>query len=145
MPVGVGKTRINLTIPEKLLQDVQHEADASNRTISEVIVATVEQIWQSADQERVELRQLVSQLAGHLETELATIHHILSRVVALLEAMQPQQKVELSEPEPRIATYEEIYADDPTFNPPKAPLPTGAGEKTPEPQPMGRRWWQRRT
>jgi hypothetical protein len=140
MPIGPGKSRVYLTLPDKVLQDLQHEAETSKRTLSEVIVAAVQEGWESATQERAELRRLLTQLAGTVETEFATIQQILSKLVGVVETLTQEVRDSKPAPEPerRIMTYEEMYADDPLYNPP--PTADAGPEPTPPPVPERSRW-----
>lgn len=111
MPVGPGKSRINLTLPEKLLMDLQHEAEHTNRSVSEVVATTIQEAWQSDETKLASLQRQLTQQEAKLELKLATIDQLLERVVQLLEgedANSSRQHPEKTEPL-KVVTAEEMY------------------------------------
>jgi TolA-binding protein len=134
--VGPGKSRVNLTLPEKLLADLQAEAEQTNRSVSEVVATTIEDAWQSQETALAALKQQMTELANKVELEFATIQQMLSKLIELQEAqnaMQPQRHTEETEPRPKIATYEEMYGPI-TRTPPPEPV------RPPVTPPPRRRW-----
>jgi metal-responsive CopG/Arc/MetJ family transcriptional regulator len=61
--LGTGKSRVNLTLPEKLLADLQQEAERSHRSVSDVVATTIEEAWQSDETKLTSLQQQLTQLA----------------------------------------------------------------------------------
>jgi len=111
MPVSPGKSRVNLTLPETLLADLQQEAKRTNRSVSDLVAATIQDVWQADETKLAAIDQKLTRYAGNVEGELAEIQQLLSKIIQLLEgqdAMAPQQTVEPTE-QPKVVSAEEMY------------------------------------
>jgi hypothetical protein len=146
MAVGAGNKRFNITLPEKLYEDLQQVAESSKRTISEIIIEALQQSWRSPEQLQEEVRHLLIKLSDMSAREFAEVDKALATITQLLErqhlgaAPAPQTieaPVPITTPEQLQAIYEQTEREQAAA---AALIASQQAVNIPEPR---RPWWHR--
>lgn len=140
MAIHPENTRQTVTLPTALLDRLKAQ-QGDGQTLSDVIRQQLEHGYEGVEKQVMDVHEGLNLI----RQDLFRLYALLEQVVKTLEEMMPTPAPEPSEPEPDlpIVTYEEMYADDPLYNPPIPPTRTDEAFPTPRPPQERKRWWHR--
>jgi hypothetical protein len=134
-----------ISLPTEL-DDRLKTQQGAGQSFSDVIRQRLEQSYLVGTDQMV-LTVKISQQVEQMHAEIRQLYEVLDQIIKTLEVMEltpaPEPEAPKAEESLRIVSYEEMYADDPLYNPPSPPTRTDEAFSTPRPPQERKRWWHR--
>lgn len=113
MPTGKGKVRPQIHMPEELYARLKDEANARQVTLSDLVVARLEQSYETAEASARKEQTIIERRLEQVSHTQQQMHDFLTSVMTQVVTMKhdPTTPHEAPPPEPRIARYEDMYPE----------------------------------